>query len=162
MHISKIKIMNLITNNEIIIFSPDYNETLNTELLSNYKNIIFSNYELCWDLFDKYKNNIFNGLTLKFNVFNKPVDNLPNSIISLTFGYNFNQSVDNLPNGIKNLTFGVNFDKLIYKLPFSLKKIVFYYQGYEYIDKNLKNIFIEKKYCDFIEKSKIDYDLKFY
>ena len=62
--------MNWITNNKTIIFSPYYNETLNTELLSNYKNIIFSDYELTDILFDKYNNNIFDCLLYKYNKFN--------------------------------------------------------------------------------------------
>ena len=98
----------------------------------------------------------------EFSNFNQSIDNLPNSIKNLTLSYCFNQPIDNLPNGIINLTFGNYFDQSIFKLPFSLKKIKFYYCKYENKNKNLKNIFMEKKYCNFIEKSKIDYDFNFY
>lgn len=44
-----------ITNDDTIIFSLEFDKLLNPELLSNYKKIIFSNYELNEDLFDAYE-----------------------------------------------------------------------------------------------------------
>ncbi len=40
-----------ITSDDTIIFSPKYNKPLNPELLANYKKIIFSDYELNNGLF---------------------------------------------------------------------------------------------------------------
>ena len=46
-----------ITNETCIIFSPGYNSSLCPELLSHYKKIIFSNYELTEGIFEAYENN---------------------------------------------------------------------------------------------------------
>ena len=46
-----------ITKDSIIIFSPNFNDKLDIEFLSNYKQIIFSNYKLNDKLFNYYANN---------------------------------------------------------------------------------------------------------
>ena len=51
-----------ITKVSIIIFSPKFNNKLDYKLLSNYKQIIFGNYELNNSLFNAYANNDFNDL----------------------------------------------------------------------------------------------------
>ena len=129
--------MSWITNFNTIIFSPNYNELLNTELLSNYKNIIFSPYNLNNDFFEKCTNcdNIYQS-----NVFNQQVDNLPNSIISITFGYWFNQPVDNLPNGIINLTFEGEYIISINKLPNNLKQVIYFSDCFDKITFEKNNV----------------------
>ena len=47
--------MSYITKDDTIIFSFDFDDKLNIELISNYKKVIFSNYELCKELFEKYE-----------------------------------------------------------------------------------------------------------
>ena len=57
--------MDYITNNEIIIFDPSFNKKLDPTLLKNYKQLIFSNYNLGdynlgnYNLFEAYENNNF-------------------------------------------------------------------------------------------------------
>ena len=126
--------MKWITNLDTIILNPDFNELLNPDSLSNYQNIIFSNYKLNNNLFENYKNNNFDQACFNENKFNQPVDNLPNSIINLTFGWKFNQPVDNLPNSVINLTFGSDFNQTMKKLPQNLKKIIFQNRNY-YLEK---------------------------
>ena len=46
-----------IVKDDTIIFAPEFNKSLDLELINKYKNLIFSNYTLDDDLFDKYKNN---------------------------------------------------------------------------------------------------------
>jgi len=45
--------MYYITKEDTIIFSPEWNGPLDIKLLSNYKKIIFSDYELNDNLFEK-------------------------------------------------------------------------------------------------------------
>ena len=64
--------VNYITKDTIIIFNPNFNDKLDIEFLSNYKQIIFSNYELNDELFNVYANNDFHNLNYidsKFNQF---------------------------------------------------------------------------------------------
>jgi len=51
--------MNYITKEDIIIFSSYFNKKINEELLSNYKKVIFSNYELTNNSYNNYVNNYF-------------------------------------------------------------------------------------------------------
>ena len=138
--------MKWLIQDDKIIFSPEFNELLNPELLSRYQTLIFSNYELndnfpnklsfCDNKFNQSVDNLPNSiinLTFGSN-FNQPVDNLPNSIINLTFGWKFNQPVDNLPNSVINLTFGSDFNQTMKKLPQNLKKIIFQNRNY-YLEK---------------------------
>ena len=53
-----------ITNEDTIIFYLEFNKPLESKLLSNYKKIIFSDYELNDNIFDAYENNNFNGVKL--------------------------------------------------------------------------------------------------
>ena len=46
-----------ITKDTIIIFNQKFNGKLDTEFLSNYKQIIFSDYKLNDELFNAYANN---------------------------------------------------------------------------------------------------------
>ena len=132
--------MNYITKDDTIIFDRLFNEQLDHELLTNYKQLIFSYYELNNDLFDiyekfytynyyeRYKNTMFDEF-YKFKYlrskFNHPVDSLPTSITHLTFGSGFNQSVDALPSSITHLTFGRHFNQSVSNLPSSITHITF-------------------------------------
>ena len=60
---------NYITNKDTIIFSPEWNNPLDIELLSNYKKLIFSNYELNYNLFEKYElsDDLFEKFFNQFN-----------------------------------------------------------------------------------------------
>ena len=69
--------MDYITKDEIIIFVAEFNKELDINLLSNYKKIIFSDYELCDNLFDAYSNNNFKKLNQRYSNFNHPINNLP-------------------------------------------------------------------------------------
>ena len=136
-----------ITKDSIIIFSPYFNGELDIEFLSNYKQIIFSNYELNDELFDAYANNEFKNLKYigsKYDLqivfpqkliytcicsyltlghkFNHEI-NLPENLTHLTFGFHFNQSV-NLPKNITHLTFGGNFNQPV-NLPENLTYLTF-------------------------------------
>jgi len=119
-----------ITNKDMIIFSPEWNNPLDIKLLSNYEKLIFSDYVLNNDLFDKSKSWI---LVFKKSKFNQEVNNLPNSITHLTFNYQFNQEVNNLPNSITHLTFGRHFNKKI-DIPFTIKYLKLYCNNSYIID----------------------------
>ena len=58
-----------ITKEDTIIFSPEWNGPLDIELLSNYKKLIFSNYELNYNLFEKYElsDDLFEKFFNQFN-----------------------------------------------------------------------------------------------
>ena len=76
--------MNYITKGNTIIFDSLFNEELDHELLTNYNQIIFSNYDLNdvdvngdGDLFYAYENNDFNNKWWPIeSKFNRTVDNL--------------------------------------------------------------------------------------
>ena len=104
------KMNDYIVKNDVIIFSPHYNNLLQLNIILGYSKIIFSDCELCDKLFDFYEKNKMNisKKIIKSN-FNQPVDNLPCTITHLTFGYRFNKPVDNLPCTITHLTFGFFF-----------------------------------------------------
>ena len=63
--------MEYITKEDTIIFTNEYNDALDTDLISKYKKLIFSNYELNYDLFERYENSKFEGLTHLRSKFNQ-------------------------------------------------------------------------------------------
>jgi len=63
--------MKYIIKKDTIIFSPEFNEMVDDELLVNYKKVIFSDYELTDDLFYCYSNNYFEGSNWIYSNFNK-------------------------------------------------------------------------------------------
>jgi len=107
--------LDYITKEDTIIFSPEYNKPLEPKLLLNYKKIIFSDYELNDTLFDAYKNSNLNcnlnnnlidkyknlkykNLNFKKSEFNQPLDNSLHDLTSLThliFGLGFEQPLNN-------------------------------------------------------------------
>jgi hypothetical protein len=111
-----------ITNEDTIIFSPHYNKTMDIDLLTLHNNIIFSDYELSEDLFEKYENLDLEDLTYIGSHFNQEVT-LPENLTHLTFGRNFNQEVV-LPNNLTHLTFGSYFDQEV-ELPKNLTHLTF-------------------------------------
>ena len=124
LHILK---MNWITNDDTIIFGPEFNKKLDIELISGFTKLIFSNHELNEKLFEHYTNNDFMGLEIKKNRFNKDVSFLPYSLTHLTFGHCFNRDVYVLHQGITHLTFGEWFDKDVSVLPLTLTHLTFGY-----------------------------------
>ena len=117
--------MDYIIKDDTIIFSPEYNRQIDTNLLTNCKKIIFSNYELDDYIFDKY--NFGNLYELRYvqSKFNYSVNNLPNSLIHLTFGHAFNYIVDKLPEYLTHLIFGWTFNQSVDKLPQYLTYLIF-------------------------------------
>ena len=115
--------MDYITNDvDTIIFGPSFNSSLNPTILTNYKQIIFSNYKLDPNLFDvyenihtfnyyeRYKNNTrfdeFDRFKYLRSIFNLS-SNIPTSTTNLTLGSIFNHPIDALPSTIRVLTFGL-------------------------------------------------------
>ena len=119
-----------IAKDNLMIFGPEYNESLDNELISKYSKIIF----------------------------NQHVDNLPPSITHLTFGRYFNQKVDNLPSsGLTHLTFGINFNQKVDDLPSLIKEIQFYrYSNYNNelncLPNSVELIILPEKYNKQIKK----------
>jgi len=99
--------MNYIEKKNTIIFNYKFNKVIDKELLSEYKKIIFND-------FDGYK---FVGSN-----FNQKIDLSPN-LTHITFGLNFNQKVD-LPQNLTHLTFGVHFNQKV-DLPQNLTHLTF-------------------------------------
>ena len=95
---------------DTIIFEPQYNESLDINLISQYKKIIFSNYQLSDGICEAYGNNIFNNFKWIRSKFNQEVNLLPLLLTHLTFGFYFNQEVTQLPHQLTHLTFGTNFN----------------------------------------------------
>ena len=121
-------------DNNIIIFSYDFNKLLDSDLLSKYNEIIFSNYVLSYDLLDSLINNNYYHCKFRPSIFNQPVNNLPCSITNLTFGTSFNQLVEMLPNSIIKLTFGNNFNQQVDNLPNSIISLTFGYRFNQSVD----------------------------
>ena len=117
--------MNYITNDDTIIFDSEFNEELDTELISGFKKLIFSDYELNERLFEHYANNNFCGLKYEINKFNQDVSVLPSSIIHLTFGTYFDQDVSVLPPFLTHLIFGFYFNRDVSNLPPTLTHLTF-------------------------------------
>ena len=104
---------NYITNGNIIIFNPWYNKPLSPELLSSYKKIIFSNYELNEGLFENYDN--LQNLKYIGSCFNQPLGNSLDKCTELThirFGDYFNQP---LLNYLYNCTALISYKIFVFK-----------------------------------------------
>ena len=114
-----------ITISDTIIFEPEYNEPLDINLISQYKKIIFSNYQLSEGICNAYENNIFNNFKLICSKFNQEVNMLPLLLTHLTFGTYFNQEVTNLPLMLTHLTFGTHFNQEVTKLPSFITYLTF-------------------------------------
>ena len=118
--------MKYITEKNVIIFDPSFNEELNlSSLPTNYNQIIFSDYNLNYNLFEAFENNNFVYFEYLRSDFDQPVSNLPYGITHLTFGFHFNQSVSNLPYGISHLTFGECFNQPVDALPPTITHLTF-------------------------------------
>ena len=65
--------MNYIINDDTIIFNIEFDEELDTELISGYKKLIFSDYVLNERIFEHYANNDFNGLEYVGSIFNQDI-----------------------------------------------------------------------------------------
>jgi len=119
--------MDYISYHDTIIFSPEFNKSLDSELLTNYKKIIFSNYELSNNLFGAYENNNFRNLKWFYcSKFNQSlVDSFNNltSLTHLTFSNNFNQPLDNSFNKLISLTHLTFFGQLNQPLTNSLENL---------------------------------------
>ena len=126
---------NYITNEDTIIFSPHYNESIDINLLSQYNKIIFSDYKLSEELFEKYENFYLNILYINYHSFqevecityfgckfNQKVE-LPKNLTHLTFGCDFNQKVK-FPKNLTHLTFGNRFNQEV-ELPENLTHLTF-------------------------------------
>ena len=113
---------------DVIIFSPEFNEPLDIELISNYKKVIFSDYVLDKDIFKAYMFDIFTKLIIQFSTFNQEIKQLPQSITQLTFGNDFNQELSQLSiisQTLTHLTFGNYFNKEVNQLSQSLTHLIF-------------------------------------
>ena len=73
-----------ITQGETIIFSPNYYELLNPELLLDYKKIIFSDYVLKDCLFEAYENNNLDKKKFIGSYFNQPLSNSLDNLTQLS------------------------------------------------------------------------------
>jgi len=132
--------LNYITNEDTIIFSPYYNKPTDFNLLSQYNKIIFSDYELNEELFEKYGNFYIEVVSIDSR-FNHEVE-LPKNITHLTFGNNFNQEVE-LPENLTHLTFGNDFNQKV-ELPENLTHLTFvrdsHFNQEVELPKNLTNL----------------------
>ena len=104
---------------DTIIFEPEYNDPLDINLISQYKKIIFSDYQLSDGICEAYGNNIFNNFKWIRSKFNQEVNLLtqPQLLTHLTFGHCFNQEVNLLPHLLTHLTFGHCFNQKVNLLP---------------------------------------------
>ena len=57
--------MEYMIKDNTIIFSPEFNKPFDSELLLNYKKIIFSNFTLNYSLYEAYENKNFKGEAFK-------------------------------------------------------------------------------------------------
>ncbi len=96
--------------NDTLIFKPEFNKRIDkyADLIQNYTQIIFSNYEDLEALFET--NRCLSKYINKFkqNQFNKQFK-LNQNLTHLTFGHNFNQKIQ-LNQNLTHLTFGENFN----------------------------------------------------
>ena len=128
--------LELCNNLESMVFSDDFNATINLSKLDNLKEVTFGSYFNHVISKDNLPQNL-KKLTLGLNFIRK-IDSLPNSIeelyidnrynspiylpsnlLVLSFGDSFNQELL-LPSSLEQLSFGYHFNKTI-KLPKSLK-----------------------------------------
>jgi hypothetical protein len=108
--------MEYMIKDNTIIFSPEFNKPFDSELLLNYKKIIFSNFTLNYSLYEAYENKNFKNLYTIVSKFNQilgvSLDKLT-SLTHLTFGYSFNCQLSNSLDKLTlltHLTFGGCFD----------------------------------------------------
>src|SRR3990167_6929762 len=131
--------MPFIDEDDTIIFSSECDDSIDSNLISHYKKVIFNNYEFDEYSVDKNKNKAnFKNLVDTYNKFCYPLDNLPNTITHLTFSAYFNRSVDNLPNTLTHLTFGTYFNQPVDNLPNTLTHLTFRHNFNQSVD-NLPN-----------------------
>ena len=114
-----------ITISDTIIFDPEYNDPLDINLISQYKKIIFSDYQLSDGICEAYGNNNFKNFNYIRSKFNQDVTQLPQLLTHLTFGSDFNRKVTKLPQLLTHLTFGRYFNQEVTKLPQLLTHLTF-------------------------------------
>ncbi len=166
--------MKWISNDDTIIFDPEFNEKLDIELISGYKKLIFSNYELDEKIFQRYANDNFNVITYRVGKFNQDVSALPPSLTHLTFGYFFNQQcnippnikylklncnniyiINSLPNSVTELELDYNFNLEMNNLPTSIKKLAIGKDSYYNMDLNCLPDFMEELHLNLHYKKRI-------
>ena len=101
---------------------------MDTNLISCYAKLIFSNYKLNDKLFEAYENNNFNDLALQRSKFNQKVNNSQQELSCstyFTFDYWFNKKVSTLSQNISHLFFGYYFNQNVNKLPKSITYLAF-------------------------------------
>jgi len=118
--------LDYITKEDTIIFSPKFNKIINDKLLLNYKKVIFSDYELTYILFDNYEKFDYENSGYEWcwdkSQFNQKI-NLPLNLTYITFGLSFNQKIE-LPQNLTHLTFGEWFNQEV-DLPPNLTHLTF-------------------------------------
>ena len=102
---------------DTIIFDPEYNDPSDINLISQYKKIIFSNYQLTDGICEAYGNNNFNNFYHIGSKFNQEVNWVIPLLTHLTFGQCFNQEVVRLPQLLTHSTFGRDFNQEVNLLP---------------------------------------------
>ena len=139
--------MDYITKDDTIIFSPNYNDVLDINLLSKYAKLIFSDNALSDKLFEAYENNNIDYFqSYQGSKFNQKINNLPTSLTHLRFGFYFNQKVNNLPQNLTHLTFGNRFNQEVNNLPQNLRYLTFGYYFNQFVDYLPSNI-VEITFC---------------
>ena len=139
--------MNWITHADTIIFNHKYNEKLDTNLISGFAKVIFSDYVLNENSLKYYTtNSVVCEMRCALSKFNQDVSNLPSSITHLVFGHYFNQDISNLPPSLTHLTLGYCFDKQC-----SIQSNV------KYLNLNCNNQYIIDSLPDSIVKLELDY-----
>ena len=141
--------MEYIIKEDTIIFSNKYNNALDIYLISKYKKLIFSDYELNDNLFERYEDSKLKDLSSLKSKFNQSVSNLPLNLTHLTFGVNFNQDVSNLPPNLTHLTFGDCFNKEVNNLPINLTHLIFGYYFNQVVNNLPLNLSHLTFGCDF-------------
>ncbi len=159
--------MNWITNTDTIIFNHTYNEKLDTNLISGFAKVIFSDYVLNEKSFNYYTtNSVVGAMRYALSEFNQDVSNLPSSITHLVFGHYFNQDISNLPSSITHLVFGHYFNQDISNLPHSLTHLTLGYcydkqcsipSNIKYLNLNCNNQYIIDSLPNSIVELELDY-----
>ena len=118
-----------ITNKDTIIFDPNYNDSLDINLISQYKKIIFTNWRLidhCNLSYEEYVNCKYDYLVeWHSSIFNQEVSQWPDFITHIAFGCDFNQKVEKLPQQLTQLIFGSHFNQEVTKLSQQLTHLTF-------------------------------------
>lgn len=155
--------LDYITKGDTIIFDPNFNKSIDINLLNSYNKVIFSNFELCDDLFEKYSESycgISDKLTLenhdKLNFigskFNQPLE-LPPNVTHLILGLRYNLEL-NLPLNLTHLILGTKFNKYL-ELPSNLSHLTIgmNYEKYLLLPHNLTHLTL---YCKFLLNTNLD------